>query len=95
MQGHERERDVVQESQPPPENVVATANRLLRCSGYRELRDVDCEYRDGGVVLRGQVSTYYLKQLAQAVLLSSPAVVRVNNLLDVPPGIPRTSLVWR
>jgi len=92
MQGRKRELEVEQGSQLPPDRVATTASRLLQHSGYRELRNVDCEYRDGGVVLRGQVSTYYLKQLAQVVLLNSPTVGRVSNLLAVPPVIPTTSL---
>jgi hypothetical protein len=61
---------------------------LLRSSGYRPLRYLDCEVRDGRAVLSGVVPSFYLKQLAQALLLRLGEIQGVNNLLEVLPGGP-------
>jgi hypothetical protein len=55
----------------------------LRSTGYYALRSIDHEYHEGTVILRGRVSTYYLKQLAQSVLLADPMVEAVLNLIEV------------
>jgi hypothetical protein len=47
------------------------------------LRRVECEFHDGLVVLRGRVPTYYVKQLAQSILLIDPAVEAIENLIEV------------
>lgn len=40
-----------------------------RQSGYVELQKVDCHVEDGVVKLSGEVGSFYLKQLAQAIVL--------------------------
>jgi hypothetical protein len=65
------------------ERVLLEARRRLRATGHRALRQVECEYFNGVVVLRGRVPTYYAKQIAQAVLLIDPVARRVVNLIDV------------
>ncbi|HUT95260.1 MAG TPA: hypothetical protein VMY37_37750 [Thermoguttaceae bacterium] len=65
------------------ERIVAEIRRRLHSTGFHALRSVECEYRDGTVVLRGRVATYYHKQLAQAVLLIDPLVETLVNLIDV------------
>jgi hypothetical protein len=57
--------------------------RRLCSTGYLALRTVSCEYHNGTGVLRGQVPSYYLKQLAQSMLLSSPLFKNVVNLIEV------------
>lgn len=70
-----------------------TANRRLAASAYPALRRVSCEYCQGTVVLRGEVTSFYLKQLAQATVLAIPLVTAVVNRINVvdacrivPPG---------
>jgi osmotically-inducible protein OsmY len=53
-----RSRDVDSE-------LAIQAEYCLRKSGYLGLRRVSCDVREGVLVLRGHVSSYYLKQLAQ------------------------------
>jgi osmotically-inducible protein OsmY len=62
----------------------------LRRSGYLALRELSCEARDGAVCLRGHVSSYYLKQIAQAAAGDLPGVHSVINLIEViaPRGTP-------
>lgn len=58
----------------------------LKKSSYHSLRRIGCDVHDGVVVLRGQVPSYYLKQVAQALLLDMPEVeVLVNQVEVVPP----------
>jgi osmotically-inducible protein OsmY len=49
------------------------------------LRTVEVCARDGHVVLRGRVPSYYLKQVAQEVALAMPGVLQLRNELDVQP----------
>jgi hypothetical protein len=63
--------------------VVERAEARLRSSAYRELRDVFCSYRDGILTLHGRVSSFYLKQLAQALTAGLDGIARLNNRLEV------------
>ncbi|MCC7334191.1 MAG: BON domain-containing protein [Pirellulaceae bacterium] len=57
--------------------------RMLGNSPYSELRSANCEYHDGTVVLNGQVSSFYLKQLAQALVARVTPSSRIRNQLQV------------
>ena len=59
-------------------------NRLERCA-HAQLRNVRCEFDHsrGVLTLRGHVSSYYLKQLAQATVADVEAVECIENLLEV------------
>ncbi len=65
------------------DQVLSDVRRRLRDAGHRVLRQVSCEYSNGAVVLRGRVPSYYVKQIAQSVLMASPIVDQVVNLLVV------------
>ena len=56
---------------------------LLRGSSHCELRQVTCRFADGVATLSGQVSSYYLKAIAQTIVRNHPAVTRVINRLHV------------
>lgn len=46
------------------------------------IRDLHLEYRDGGLVLRGQAHSYYAKQLAQHALMGATSVpIRANEIV--------------
>ena len=55
----------------------------LRNSGYHELHRVSCEFHEGVLTLRGCVSSYYLKQLAQELIRHLDGAEEVNNRLEV------------
>jgi len=57
--------------------------QVLRDSGYSELRLVAVSARDEVVVLEGNVSCFYLKQMAQTAALAVPDVQRISNELKV------------
>lgn len=66
-----------------PDDALRAIQRRLNASGYHALRQIEFEYCNGVVVLRGRVTTYYAKQLAQSLLLADPAIERVENLIEV------------
>jgi len=57
------------------------------------LRELRCQVDGGTVVLSGAVSSFFLKQMAQAVILRLEQVERVRNLIEV--CGPRQELVPR
>ena len=63
---------------------VAAESRLLQ-SPYSELHHVTCEWVQGVVVLRGRVSRYYLKQVAQTIVSQVVGVDDIDNQLKILP----------
>lgn len=61
-----------------PGQCVAAIGERLRSSPYLSLRDLKCGLWQGKLVLRGQVPTFYLKQVAQSVVRS----IWNNDILD-------------
>lgn len=62
----------------------AQASAVLRESSYDALRRASCEVRNGVLTLRGQVPSFYVKQIAQTVVrhvLESGMVI--DNQLEV------------
>lgn len=55
----------------------------LHRTGHGWLRRIVVEIDGGAIVLRGQVPSYYLKQLAQVTVLAVPGVEVVRNDLQV------------
>jgi hypothetical protein len=50
----------------------------------RGVRNLSIEFRPGRVVLRGQTTSYYVKQLAQHEVLGTiPSELRVENSITV------------
>lgn len=72
---------------PPRESVDRAlqeqAFRTLEATGYPAMRGVDCRVRDGVVDLRGEVPSFYFKQIAQSAVLSLRGVRSVRNHLRV------------
>ncbi|MFH1267255.1 MAG: hypothetical protein ABIK89_16125 [Planctomycetota bacterium] len=66
------------------QRIVVEIRRRLCSTGHHVLRLIEPEVCDGAVVLRGRVPTYYLKQLAQSVLLTDRLVETIVNLIEVP-----------
>jgi osmotically-inducible protein OsmY len=55
----------------------------LRSSPYRALHAVEAEVTRGQVLLRGQVRSYYEKQLAQAAVMRIDGVRSLKNEVQV------------
>lgn len=61
---------------------LAAQEKLLQTS-YPEIRHLICEFHEGILSLRGRVSSFYMKQQAQAALQGLAGVERVMNHLEV------------
>jgi osmotically-inducible protein OsmY len=60
----------------------AVQHRL--CHHYnRQVRALACEVRDGMVILRGYVTEYYYKQLAQEAVRHVAGTCRIHNCVEV------------
>lgn len=59
------------------------ANRAIHASGYHSVRALEVRVDAGVVTLRGSVGSYYLKQVAQHLVLEIPGVSQVVNLVEV------------
>ena len=73
---------------PPADRINAhaverAARRRLAGTGYQVLKSVECSFRNGTMMLSGQVSSYYHKQIAQEALRSTKHVTQVVNNLEV------------
>jgi osmotically-inducible protein OsmY len=65
------------------EEIADAARELLRGSPYGSLRTVSCECTDGVLFLRGRLSSFYHKQLAQEVVAGIAGVIQVINEIEV------------
>jgi osmotically-inducible protein OsmY len=59
------------------------AEGCLRRNPYLALQHVSCDGREGVLVLRGCLPSYYLKQVAQEVVARLEGVQRVDNQIQV------------
>jgi hypothetical protein len=60
------------------------AETALQRSCYHPVRSLSCDYDDGVLTLRGQVSSFYLKQIAQTVVGHRlKDLVTINNQVEV------------
>jgi osmotically-inducible protein OsmY len=66
-----------------PPAVEDHARRQLQGQPYHALKQVSCEYRDGVLILRGRLPSYYLKQMAQTAVARVAGVGRVVNHIEV------------
>lgn len=63
--------------------LAAAAQDCLESSSYRDVRLLSCECHDGVLVLRGQVSSYHQKQLAQEAVRRLPGIREIVNVVQV------------
>jgi hypothetical protein len=64
-------------------NAVARALSALLASPEFALKDLQVERSDAGLLIRGRVSTFYHKQLAQEVVRNVADGIPVVNLVQV------------
>jgi osmotically-inducible protein OsmY len=64
-------------------SLAQVAEQRLRSSPYLALRSVCCDEQDGALILRGSLPTYYLKQMAQAIVARVEGVEQVTNQIEV------------
>ena len=64
-------------------DVVGKAKERLKMAPYPTVRNVSCDYDDGVLFLRGEVPTFFEKQLAQEAVFNLNGVSRVVNEIKV------------
>jgi len=64
--------------------LLHTVNSLLQAKLTWDVNRVSCEYQDGLLVLRGTVSSFYQKQIAQEAVRNLDGVRQVRNEIQVP-----------
>ena len=69
--------------QPSASGVRQAAQARLQQSPHAALRNIDCQFEQGVLVLRGRVPSYYHKQLAQEAVAHLEGVLRVVNQIEV------------
>lgn len=65
------------------DSVVQAITECLRAYTYPGMRSLSVSYSDGIVTLRGEVTTYYHKQVAQESVRRIVGIVTIVNLVDV------------
>jgi hypothetical protein len=68
---------------PEGADLRSAALELLRSSGYAALRGLRCEVTETFLTVTGVVPSYYLKQMAQALLQPLDGLRGVTNLVEV------------
>jgi osmotically-inducible protein OsmY len=66
-----------------PVSVVDAAECRLRRSGYPSLCSVSCQHHQGVLILTGRLTTHYLKQMAQTVVVGLEEVEEIVNRIEV------------
>lgn len=66
-----------------PQSLVQTAKDRLRQVPYSAVQRLECQYDRGSLALRGQVPSYYQKQLAQEALADLRHLVQIVNEAQV------------
>lgn len=61
---------------------LASTNRLKYCS-HNELRKISCKVERGVLIIYGQVSSFYWKQLAQEIIRPISQSLLIENQLEV------------
>ena len=65
------------------EDVVGKAKERLQMAPDYPVRLVSCEFDDGVLILRGQLPTFFQKQLAQEAVSRLDGVTQVVNQVEV------------
>ena len=66
-----------------PGGVALIAGEKLQGSSYSGLKRISCQCHEGVLTLRGTVPTYYMNQLAQAVVSMVDGVEQIVNCVEV------------
>ena len=66
----------------------AAEDQLHRCL-HSPVRQVSCEFHEGGLRLRGRLPSYYQKQLAQEAVVRLEGVHQVVNEIEVARPLPK------
>ena len=65
--------------------LLREVQRRLASSPYRCVRNIECECDEGVVLLRGELPSYFFKQMAQELLREMTGCSAVENQIEVLP----------
>jgi osmotically-inducible protein OsmY len=68
------------------QQIVDCAEDCLRRNPYLALENVQCDFHEGVLTLRGCLPTYYLSQMAQATVGPITGIQRIVNEIEVKRG---------
>jgi osmotically-inducible protein OsmY len=83
--GEARSESFVGLAQAADGDLASRIAKALQATGYLPLRNLHVVAADGIAILRGIVSSYYMKQIAQATASGVRGVSDVHNELEVVP----------
>jgi hypothetical protein len=63
--------------------ILAEARTRFHRSPYHELHGINCDFREGVLILRGRVPSYFIKQVAQSAVFSIEGIGEIDNRLEV------------
>ncbi len=66
-----------------PRKVERAVRVILSNSGYQALKAITCRYDEGSLTLRGEVPSYYHKQIAQEMIRKVNSVETIINQIKV------------
>lgn len=65
------------------QQIVNLVCQALNSSGYHQLRQLKVYFEHGRITLQGRLPTYYLKQVAQCIVLEVEGVREIDNDVTV------------
>jgi osmotically-inducible protein OsmY len=68
---------------PVSNPVLDRINECLGQSHYREMRGINCDFREGIAILQGRVCSFYAKQTAQELIRHIDGVESIRNNVEV------------
>jgi osmotically-inducible protein OsmY len=71
-------------SETGEDSIRETVIQGLRRSGYSSLSNIEIEVADGIVAVLGVVPSFFLKQMAQTIILKTGQAKAIRNNLQVP-----------
>ncbi len=66
-------------------DLQSRAQASLQTSRYSEVQKTTCKCHHGVLYLQGEVTSFYLKQIAQTMLMNVPGVTHIINTIHVQP----------
>lgn len=63
--------------------VKELAERQMHDTPFLDLRQISCDYHEGVLVLRGRLPSYYLKQMAQELVIHLDGIDNIENRIQV------------
>jgi osmotically-inducible protein OsmY len=67
----------------PRTDLAELARSCLQTNPHEDIKSLECEYHEGVLLLRGQVHTYYHKQLAQEAVRDIQGIESIANVVKV------------